>query len=1106
MKRKTIPTVPPLKILKASAGSGKTFSLTAHYLTLLFSGETKYREILAVTFTNKATAEMKGRILKVLEALATGRGSEKDNASGYREILLEAYPHWDAADLQQRATEVYRKILHDYSRFAVSTIDGFTQKVIRGFTFELGIEAGYKLEMNIRKVKADLVLRLNRLLDERPDLLQWIMDYAQTRIDRDENWNYRWALSDLASEIFKEDFQDFDKAVSDIPEQELFASLDSYCKETLNQFEDAFEQLLKTAADVFVSSGVDVMDLTGKSRNQLGKLDSLSAQNPHDVVKKLGKYIHAPDEWQKGGLTGEVAVLYRDLNPLLGQLYDLYAERSGDYYLAKAIDENLYYLRLLKEMSTLLAEWRRDNGAQLISDAQILLNNIGINESGDPTFIWEKTGNRFRHFLFDEFQDTSRKQWDNLRPLLVNAMGNATGKRSEHLMVGDVKQSIYRWRNGDWRILLDVAERQIGMAFNTTDTSSLIQNETLETNYRSHENIVTFNNLVFEHAPQWLQHRLNERILTELGEEEYKRWWKSTGNHDTIIRAYNDSRQQLPSMQKKGGRVQVDFIDVGSNNHRASAVKEEALDRLADTLIGWLSSDTYHPGQIGILVRTNNEAREVIQHLLAKQRESGVEFDVISGDALALANHPAIRLLVDTLRALMGRFPDIALYMANCIHLYSQLLGEEESVLPDDWVRISTCKPAELTGLLPEPLCNNWETWPQLPLAELVESLMVAYGLPANEESLPYLFAFRDLVAAFTANGERGIPAFLTYWEEEGIDRALPATGKADAVEVLTIHKSKGLAFDVVMIPFCSWPVDGRTNGNFWVSTDDTPYALLRKTPVKYKSDLGKSRLYQAYFEEMLFNYMDALNTLYVATTRTRRHLYITAPGKKGDGEINSLLAGDLLLEALPRIADELDVTFHGGIQIGDVEMNDISRERKPESTGWSFRYYPASARMKEELARPEIQTELDIVRLDVAKRHGQLLHELMAETASAMELETRLDALQAQGLLREEERADVLTLALDTWNHPQLVQWFSGDYEHWNERSIILSNGRTLRPDKVLVRPGETIVLDFKFTQHEEETHLKQVVDYQLLLREMGMPNVSGYVYYGKLKKLVAV
>jgi ATP-dependent exoDNAse (exonuclease V) beta subunit (contains helicase and exonuclease domains) len=1100
-----MPTVPPLKLLKASAGSGKTFSLAAHYLTLLFSGENKYREILAITFTNKATAEMKGRILEVLEALASGDGGHPDKATGYRELLLEAFPQWDRVALRQRATEVYRRILHDYSRFAVSTIDGFTQKIIRGFTFELGIDAGYKLEMNIRKVKADLVLRLNRMLDERPDLLQWIMDYAQARIDRDENWNYRWALSDLASEIFREDFQDFDKAVADIPEEELFASLDSYCKTAIKQFEDAFEELLKTATDTFAASGVDVMDLTGKSRNQLGKLASLSAQNPHDTIKKLEKYIHAPDEWQKGGLTGPVAALYKALNPVLEQLHNLYTEQGPDYYLAKAVDENLYYLRLLKEMSTLLAEWRRDNAAQLISDAQILLNNIGINESGDPTFIWEKTGSRFRHFLFDEFQDTSRKQWENLRPLLINAMGNASGKHAEHLIVGDVKQSIYRWRNGDWRILLDRAEREIGAAFNVTDTASLVRNETLETNYRSHANIVAFNNLIFEHAPQWLQQRLNDRILTELGEEQYERWWEASGNHDTIIRAYRDSSQQLPSgAQKPGGTVQVDFIDVASNNHRSSAAKEDALSRLAETLIGWLSAGTYRPGQIGILVRTNNEAREIIEYLLDKQRESSISFDIISGDALALTGHPAIRLLVDTLRALVGKLPDTALYLANCIHLYSQLHRSGEPVLSDDWTRISTCKPAELTGLLPELLCSNWEQWSQLPLAELIESLIVAYELQSNEESLPYLFAFRDLVASFTTNGERGIPAFLAYWEEEGMDRALPAPGGTDAVEVLTIHKSKGLAFDVVMIPFCSWSIDGRTNSNFWVNTEDTPYALLHKTPVKYKSDLGKSRLYQAYFEEMLFNYMDALNTLYVATTRTRKHLYITAPGKKGDGEISTLLAGDLLLEVLPGIADELGVAFYGGIHLGEAPESADSEPHKPTPAGWSFDHYPASSRLKEELARPEIQAELDLVRLDAVKRHGQLLHELMAGLVSTTDLDKHLDALQAQGLLAEADRADVRTLASDTLSHPQLAQWFSSGYEHWNERSIILPTGRTLRPDKVLVRPGETIILDFKFTQHEDNTHLRQVSDYMLTLREMGMPNVKGYVYYGMLRTLV--
>ncbi len=1099
-----MPAVPPLKILKASAGSGKTFSLTAQYLTLLFAGEHKYREILAITFTNKATAEMKARILEVLEALATGDGSTKDSARGYREVLLAAYPQWDAAALQQRAAETYRKILHDYSRFTVSTIDGFTQKVIRGFTFELGIDAGYKLEMNIRKVKADLVLRLNRMLDERPDLLQWIMDYAQAKIDRDENWNYRWALGELASEIFKEDFQDFDKAISPIPGQELFTNLDRYCKTAIKQFEETFAQLLKEAAGAFSDSGVEVADLLGKSRNYLGKLDRFSAEDPADTIKKLDKYIHEPGEWQKGGLDGRVAVLYDVLNPLLEQLRNVYVEQSPDYYLAKAIDENLYYLRLLKEMSALLAEWRHDNAAQLISDAQILLSNIGTNESGDPTFIWEKTGNRFRHFLFDEFQDTSRRQWDNLRPLLVNAMGNATGRRSEHLIVGDVKQSIYRWRSGDWRILLDRAERQIGQAFNAADTASLVQQETLDTNYRSHERIVAFNNLIFEHAPAWLQRRLNDRVLDELGEVPYEQWWIPSGNHDTIIRAYHDSTQRLPPhADRAGGGVQVDFIEVANNSHRPSAVKEEALARMADTLLGWMGAGTYTPGQVGVLVRTNNEAREVIQYLLDRQRETGVSFDVISGEALTLANSPAIRLLVDTLRALVGGVADAALYRANCVLLYNQLHGTP--IAADDWLHICGGGLGRLAGLLPAPLCQQHTAWTQLPLVELIETLIGAYGLHALPQHLPYIFAFRDIIAGFAAGGERGIPAFLTYWEEEGIDKALPASADADAVEVITVHKSKGLAFDVVMIPFCAWAIDGKPNSNFWVGTADTPYALLDKTPVKYKGNLGKSSLYKAYFEEMLFNYMDALNTLYVATTRTRKHLYITAPGIKGADEVSSLVAGDLLLEVLQHHAGELGVVFDQGIRFGEPIAERPDSVESPEGN-FSFDRYPTSDRLKAVLVRPEMHAELDLVRREAARRHGQLLHELMATVTNIDGLDIALDSLHAQGLVQDEERGELRALALATWEHPQLQAWFGGDYQHWNERSVILPNGRALRPDKILVSDDETIVLDFKFTQQEDDAHRKQVADYQLVLRQLGMPNVKGYVYYGMLNKVVAV
>src|SRR5690606_37581915 len=307
-------------------------------------------------------------------------------------------------------------------------------------------------------------------------------------------------------------------------------------------------------------------------------------------------------------------------------------------------------------------------------------------------------------------------------------------------------------------------------------------------------------------------------------------------------------------------------------------------------------------------------------------------------------------------------------------------------------------------------------------------------------------------------------------------------------------------------IPFCAWPVDGKPNGNFWVDTTDTPYALLNKTPVKYKSDLGRSSLYKAYFEEMLFNYMDALNTLYVATTRTRKHLYITAPGIKGADEVSTLVAGDLLLEVLRHHADELGMAFDHGIRFGEPTAG--HRGGGPENPEGSFSldHYPTSGRLKAELVRPEMHAELDLVRREAARRHGQLLHELMATVAGVDGLDAALDSLRARGVVRGEELAELRALALATWAHPQLQAWYGGGSQHWNERSVILPNGRTLRPDKVLVGRDETIVLDFKFTQQEDDAHRKQVADYQLVLRQLGMPNVKGYVYYGTLNKLVAI
>lgn len=1111
--------IPPVKILKASAGSGKTFSLTAHYIALLFGNKIHFSEILAVTFTNKATAEMKHRILNVIEGLALA--SEKVEA--YLRIILDTYPELSRQDIQLKAHEIYRQILHNYSRFAISTIDGFYQKIIRSFSFELGLNATYRLEMNSEKVKEDLVARLNKLLNDRDDLLQWIIDYARKQIENDRNWNYTTLLKKLADELFKERFHPFDEAISKLSEadrQTVFTTVNELSEEVVIRFEKEIERILKTAADIVRASGASSDLFLRKSQNLIPKIPTLSHDNL-ETIDKFAEYVDNPEKWQKNGLSGVLADLYSKLNPVLHQLLNYKQEHSRTYYLAKAVQANFYYLRLLKEMSVLLADYREENAVSLISDAQNLLKKINQQQEQNVSFIYEKVGNRYKYFLFDEFQDTSSNQWYNFLPLLSNALASTDGNKSiaHHLIVGDVKQSIYRWRNGDWRILQYQSAKDLG--------DYHISFHTLQENYRSLPNIIRFNNFLFDKAPKLLQQKLNAKIYDEIGEDLYKTWWEARGYTHILTDAYAETVQQIPENKSgKGGKVAISFFPVTSAfaKSRSKEIKPNALKSLADTLVSWLANGKYEPNQIGILVRNNIEAREVIEYLLHIQKEldKSQQFEVISGDALLLINSPSIRLLINTLRAMITPPEEAALYRANCLFLYQQFNPVNQRETEDLWLSAAQQDIKYWGKFLPDLLVKNWYAWQQLPLAELTESLINGYAIANDVAAIPYLMSFRDLVADFSAQGERGIASFLTYWDEDGKAKALPASEGSNAVEIMTIHKSKGLAFDVVMIPFCSWELDGMINSHFWVDTRGTSYEILKSVPVKYNSMLAKSSLYQAYLEEMLFNYMDALNLLYVATTRARKELYISAPDTK-EGKSSDSLIADLLKQVLELHSGDLGVEYNNGIVYPPLELPDEPKyrqqnilQRKSGSIDfwgdtpqyyWGFNKYPISELLKEALDNRRIKRELlSLGEQDNATRQGLLLHELLSLTTDIAAFPSHLRAMQSEGLITEEEKSLLLEEATRLRKNEQLAALLDKPYETLNEQRIITKEGTVLRPDKVLIGDKETIILDFKFTSMEKSQHIDQVREYQQNLQDMGYPRVRSFLFYAFNNQLVEV
>lgn len=1067
----------PLKILQASAGSGKTFSLTAHYLTLLFSGENKYREILAVTFTNKATEEMKTRILEVLLGLA--QGNEAKKIEDYRALVLTAYPTLTPQELQQKAQNIYRKILHDYSRFSVSTIDGFVQKVIRGFAFELGLNADYSLEMNYDKVKDDLVSKLDEALDTNKQLLQWIIDLAIERISDNKSWNYKSELYDLIGEIFSERFQVFEDAVSTLSVEnidDLFKNYSTVTKAEIKNFEEAIIAYATQANEAFDVLGVENDQLNGKSRNPLTKI-VLITRGDLSKVEPLFKLIDEPSEWFQKKI--DLPEVYETLNPILKQIKTHYTTHLPNYSLAIAFNKNLYYLRLIQEIAVLLKQYRAENDNLLISDAQKLISGITDDAGDNPSFIWEKVGSKYKNFLFDEFQDTSTSQWGSFKSLLTNAIATPNPNVIDHLIVGDTKQSIYRWRNGDWNILHQHAKADVG-AINVLE-------ESLEENYRSAENIITFNNFLYKSIPLTLQNELNQNLAAK--SEDIFAWWQKQNYQQIITDIYGSSTQNFGSNTPTGGVIKIKkFVkDDAPDEVRFSETTFRDL-ALADVVVEiehLKNKQHYALKDIAILVRSNSEAVLTVQKLMEHN------LPVLSGDALLIANNSAIKLIINTLKVLVGIDSQTALYKANCIALYHSLHQKEANA--NHYLNLNGVSLSGLQEVLPSALCQNWQSWLQLPLPELIEILITCYELKNLHQHLPYLLAFRDLTANASRQGEKGIISFLTWWDEDGMKKALPSPEGVDAIQVITIHKSKGLAFRAVFIPFCDWDIKGKTNANFWVSTEETLYKELQGIPLKYNEELADSIVAKAYYEELLYNNMDALNMLYVATTRSKDYLYIATMGKK---EEKLTTIGDVINHTFATEFDE-----NNRYEIVEYVQNE---HKSDEACLINLIEYPTTNRLSELYVPSEDKHLRHLLNIEKSGKRGALLHDILANASTQKEVEAYVSTLLLQGFIIEEDVEELSEEALKVLNNDELKAVLSKATASITEKSIIDAKGKLHRPDRVLITEDEVIILDYKFTLEESDKHIEQITTYKNLLQAMDYTNVKTYLFYavsGKLK-----
>lgn len=1100
-----------LKLVRASAGSGKTFALTAHYLVLLFSGKGKYREILAVTFTNKATAEMKERILGALEELAR-LGYQK---SKFSSILKENYPEWGDMEVRAKATEIYAGILHDYSRFSVSTIDGFVQQLIRSFAFELNIDSGYKLEMNQEKVKDELVVALNLQLEKDPELLEWVTGLAIDRISDGQDWDYNRALKELANEIFKERYYPFQEAMQAMgPGQtKEFNALRSQIKKGIKTFSEEIVERTNSISKLFNLSGIESKDLSGKTNNPLLKLDKI-LQGEFARVESLKKLLNNFDQWPNSTLKDSSLVeqLYEQINPLLAQLIAYYDEGIEIYNTYLAINKNSSYLRLMQRMADLLKDYRSENRALLISDAQQLLKGITGSDADNPSFIWEKTGNKFKHFLFDEFQDTSTFQWMNFLPLLKNAIAEGTqGAHSAHLVVGDVKQSIYRWRNGDWRILHSNLKRDL--------LEDNVAEENLMFNRRSAENIIQFNNFLYSSLPAILQQNLNDLFYESAPQYLHDSWEIENGS--MIVKAYEGSHQEITDKTLSGGKIEVRFFskkprssanDEQEDDEEQSEAAEYSIEKLTELL-----KQGVPMRDIGILVRSNREAEEILDCIFQKVNQdrlteaAGKSFQVISGEALKIMNNPAIALLISTFRLLTIRESESGIFKAECARLWAQIQNPGNNLIEissNHWMNMASGPITSMVEILPAELCSGLNSFKHLPVAELTERLINIYrlGIADTDYMIPFLLAFRDQVAVFAAAGDQGIGAFLEWWDDEGSGKALPSSESQDAVQVMTVHKSKGLEFKAVIVPFLSWNFvtssNGRLKNLLWADAEPAGFEQFKSLPVDLGKGLASTVFARDYFEEIMLGYMDVINTLYVATTRAKDYLCLicpNVPAKKKDGKESSTKNMQSILSGLFEKGNTGDLQFESDDShyfLGKLPALIPDADTNSEHESLRIHKYHVTEQVTERFKRNSMKEDSWF---NAKQRKGIVMHKLLETLNGTENLDKLISEKVQEGFIRESEREEIRQAVGDVLLQEEIQHWFKTAKSVISEKDMIIDSGSVKRPDKLFVFDKNAVLLDFKFGAQNNK-YIADISLYRDNLMKMGeFDRVDAYLWYAQ-------
>lgn len=999
-----------LLVYKASAGSGKTFTLAVEYIKHLILNPRAYRQILAVTFTNKATAEMKERILQQLYGIWVSDPASEPYLNRIREDLQ--WKNLSEDDIRLAAGTALQYMLHDYSRFRVETIDSFFQSVMRNLARELELSPNLNIELNNTEVLSDAVDSLIEKLTPSSPVLAWLLDYINERIADDKRWNVSNEIKRFGWNIFDESYIEQGEGLR----QQLKApnTIKLYRNELREMETEALEQM-KGFYDQFIGEleayALTPEDLKGGARgigSYFRKLRDGRLSDKDTVNATLKNSLDDAKNWATKTSAQKNEIIRLAETSLLPLLQDAETFRPRNNKIVNSCRLSLQHLnklQLLAHIDEEVRELNREHNRFLLSDTNALLHNLV--RDGDSSFVFEKIGANIRNVMIDEFQDTSRMQWDNFKILLLEGLSQG----ADSLIVGDVKQSIYRWRNGDWGILNALGTKDASFPFP-------VRVETLKTNRRSETNVIRFNNNLFTAAVEYL----NMLHLKELQEDCHP-----------LQRAYADVAQESPRTEAKG-YIKATFLEPDEEHDYT----ELTILSLGEE-VQWLLEAGVKLNDITILVRKNKNIPPIADYF-----DKTLHLSVVSDEAFRLDASQAICMLIDALRYLSN--PEDKVACASLMMNYESGIKKQGG----DWDSLLTAKPEEA---LPEAFVTGMETLRLMPLYELLEELFSLFEMKRIEEQDAYLFSFFDAVTEYLQNNSSDLDAFIRYWNETLCNKTIPS-GEMDGIRILSIHKSKGLEFHTVLIPFCDWKLENETNNQLiWCSPTEAPFSTLDIVPVNYSSTMAESVYRQNYLDERLQLWVDNLNLLYVAFTRAGKNLiFWCKKGQKGT-------MSELLANALPQVA------AREGDENWDEEEPYESGELCPSKYTETDGHLPEARKVSaNRLAQKpdKLPVHMESMRHDIEFRQsnrsadfiqgvdeeesdnrfinrGRLLHTLFSAIETEEDIDNAIDQLVFEGIIgKPETEESIRELTHHAFSLPQVQDWYSGNWHLFNECDII--------------------------------------------------------------------